>query len=40
MVFSDLFFLFVFLPAFILLYMLAHAIDKRRERTAGAPSLT
>lgn len=29
MVFSDLFFLFVFLPAFILLYSLANVIDRR-----------
>lgn len=29
MVFSDLFFLFVFLPAFILLHSLAHIIDRR-----------
>lgn len=38
MVFSDLFFLFVFLPAFVLLYMLAQAIDRRRQRRLGHPT--
>lgn len=31
MVFSDLFFLYVFLPAFLLLYFLATALDRRKE---------
>ncbi len=39
MVFSDLFFLFVFLPAFMLLYRLAGYIDNRRIRAAGESPL-
>ncbi|MDE6218356.1 MAG: MBOAT family protein [Muribaculaceae bacterium] len=38
MVFSDLFFLFVFLPAFILIYLLAQAIDSRRSKGRETPS--
>lgn len=34
MVFSDLFFLFVFIPAFVIVYLLAAAID--RTFAAGA----
>ena len=34
MVFSDLFFLFVFLPAFLLVYLLAYWIDRRRTQRA------
>lgn len=39
MVFSDLFFLFVFLPAFMLFYMAAHAADTRRSRHEDRPSV-
>jgi len=37
MVFSDLFFLFVFLPAFIILYRLSGIIDGVINRSSGAP---
>lgn len=37
MVFSDLFFLFVFLPAFMLLYFGAHALDMRWSRKVQHP---
>ncbi len=37
MVFSDLFFLFVFLPLFMLLYMCAGIIDKRRTKDLNNP---
>ncbi|MCM1376865.1 MAG: MBOAT family protein [Clostridium sp.] len=40
MVFSDLFFLFVFLPAFMLIYMLAHAADTARSKHLGRPSFS
>ncbi|MBP3299060.1 MAG: MBOAT family protein [Muribaculaceae bacterium] len=40
MVFSDLFFLFVFLPAFILLYSLASLADKALKRQDGRPRHT
>lgn len=38
MVFSDLFFLFVFLPAFIILYRIASSIDTRRSLDRLNPS--
>lgn len=41
MVFSDLFFLFAFIPAFALLYLLTGWIDRHRELTPeGVPSFT
>lgn len=39
MVFSDLFFLFVFLPAFMLSYRLAGYLDNRRIKAAGGSPL-
>lgn len=39
MVFSDLFFLFVFLPAFILLYLLSSIIDKKVGKSRGRDCL-
>lgn len=38
MVFSDLFFLFVFLPAFMLFYMIAHSVDSLRQRSLDRPT--
>lgn len=40
MVFSDLFFLFVFLPAFILIYSLCALVDSKRSGRLGHPVLT
>ena len=40
MVFSDLFFLFVFLPAFALMYLTAAGVDRWRSTTATAPVFT
>ena len=38
MVFSDLFFIFVFLPAFLLCYLIAVWLDKRSNSTTGLTS--
>lgn len=40
MVFSDLFFLFVFIPAFVIVYLMAAAIDKTFISEPGRPSNT
>ena len=38
MVFSDLFFIFAFLPAFMLCYMLAYLVDKKFFKTGEHPA--
>lgn len=40
MVFSDLFFLFVFLPSCAILYLLAGLIDRRSLQPNGRPTNT
>lgn len=39
MVFSDLFFLFIFIPSFALLYLLASWVDKKSTASGSKPSL-
>lgn len=38
MVFSDLFFIFAFLPAFMLCYLLAYLLDKKFFKTGEHPA--